>query len=126
MTGGYRAYARYRGCALSAVQKAIATGRIKASVEKKIDFEKADVEWALQTDMAMQRAETPAAAPAVLTLLDGVVQAAPAELARRPEWEVPFGPMEPRQPAAAPVVNVVDLGLYQRARAEREHAEAEM
>jgi hypothetical protein len=69
----------------------------------------------------------PAVCAPVLPILDGVVEAAPAALARRVEWETPFGPM-PERPAAngAPVANVVDLGLYQRSKAQREYAEAAM
>lgn len=53
----YRAYSRHRGCRLSAVQKAIADGRIAAALVAiagqpypKIDSEKADALWALNTD----------------------------------------------------------------------------
>lgn len=63
----YRQYAEHRGCSLRAVQKAIGeldekgkrTGRIadalvsiQGSVHPKIDSEKADVLWALNTDEA--------------------------------------------------------------------------
>jgi hypothetical protein len=44
-----RAYARHRGVALSAVQKAIETGRISTQPDGKIDSEQADVEWEQNT-----------------------------------------------------------------------------
>ncbi|MBN1567924.1 MAG: hypothetical protein JXA73_08745 [Acidobacteria bacterium] len=51
MTGSQRAYAKHRravglaGGTLSAVQKAIASGRITKGSDGKIDFERADREW---------------------------------------------------------------------------------
>lgn len=49
-----RAYARHRECALSAVQKAIASGRISTVTDSKgrarIDPEVADIQWAKNTD----------------------------------------------------------------------------
>jgi hypothetical protein len=55
---GLREYARHRGDTLSAVQKAIATGRVTADAVRRdnegrcigIDQERADVQWALLTD----------------------------------------------------------------------------
>jgi len=44
-----RAYARLRGCNLSAVQKAIATKRITTLPDGSIDPERADQEWAHRT-----------------------------------------------------------------------------
>ena len=44
-----RAYARQRGVALSAVQKAIDTGRISTLPDGRIDSEQADVEWEQNT-----------------------------------------------------------------------------
>ena len=44
-----RAYARHRGVALSAVQKAIETGRISTQPDGRIDSEQADVEWEQNT-----------------------------------------------------------------------------
>lgn len=53
----YRAYSRHRGCRLSAVQKAIKDGRIGGAMVTiegqpfpKIDSEKADALWLLNTD----------------------------------------------------------------------------
>jgi len=45
-----RAYARHRGCALSAVQKAIKTGRITVQPDGKIDAAQADIQWARNTE----------------------------------------------------------------------------
>lgn len=54
MLMGFREYARHRGCALQAVQKAIADGRIStvedAAGKRKIDQEAADAAWARHTD----------------------------------------------------------------------------
>lgn len=44
-----RAYARHRGVALSAVQKAIETGRISTQPDGRIDSDRADVEWEQNT-----------------------------------------------------------------------------
>jgi hypothetical protein len=44
-----RAYARHRGVALAAVQKAIASGRISTQPDGRIDSEIADVQWAETT-----------------------------------------------------------------------------
>lgn len=44
-----RAYARHRGVVLSAVQKAIGTGRISTQPDGQIDSEKADAEWEQNT-----------------------------------------------------------------------------
>jgi pyruvate/2-oxoglutarate dehydrogenase complex dihydrolipoamide acyltransferase (E2) component len=45
-----RGYARHRGCALSAVQKAIKTGRITVEPDGKIDSSQADIQWARNTE----------------------------------------------------------------------------
>ena len=44
-----RGYARHRGVSPSAVQKAIATGRISTQPDGRIDSEQADVEWEQNT-----------------------------------------------------------------------------
>jgi len=44
-----RAYARHRGVSLSAVQKAIETGRISTQPDGRIDSEQADVAWEQNT-----------------------------------------------------------------------------
>jgi hypothetical protein len=45
-----RAYSRHRDCALSAVQKAIKTGRITVQPDGKIDAAQADIQWARNTE----------------------------------------------------------------------------
>ena len=42
---GLRAYARHRGVSLTAVQKAIHSGRIPTTADGKIDSDRADAEW---------------------------------------------------------------------------------
>jgi hypothetical protein len=44
-----RGYARHRGCALSAVQKAIKSGRISVQPDGKIDSAQADLQWQRNT-----------------------------------------------------------------------------
>jgi len=55
-----RAYARHRGVALSAVQKAITTGRIKKTANGKINIAAADRAWAANTDVAKRPPDAPA------------------------------------------------------------------
>ncbi|HGG60421.1 MAG TPA: elements of external origin, partial [Gammaproteobacteria bacterium] len=50
-----RAYARHRGVSDAAVRKAIKTGRITPEPDGTIDPQKADAEWAANTDSAQQR-----------------------------------------------------------------------
>ena len=50
-----RKYATHRGVSEKAVRKAIAAGRITVEADNTIDPAKADVQWATQTDPAMQR-----------------------------------------------------------------------
>lgn len=52
MSMSLRAYARHRGVALSAVQKAIATGRIQPESDGSIDPAKADGQWDRHTRTA--------------------------------------------------------------------------
>jgi len=47
-----RQYARRRGCAESAVRKAIATGRIALEADGTIDPERADAQWAATSEPA--------------------------------------------------------------------------
>lgn len=61
-----RQYARHRGCSLSAVQKAIATGRISVAREEQhgqrtrvfVDQEDCDAGWQMRTDPGYQRNAT--------------------------------------------------------------------
>jgi hypothetical protein len=73
---GLRAYARRRGVTLGAVQKAIATGRIRL-IDGKIDPEVADIQWARNTDAAQQRGQAAVASMASATAI--VPRAARAE-----------------------------------------------
>ena len=146
---GYREYAAHRkasglrGGTLRAVQKALAAGRIVLTPDKKIDSADADARWAATTDQALQRGGSatptgappaPTTAPKIFPLLDGVVETAPVKLSPGIDWQAGGwdGPMPPpppfaERPAAAPTLaSVVDLGLYQRSKAEREFAEAQM
>ncbi len=50
-----RAYARHRGVSPMAVRKAIASGRITPEPDGTIDPDKADRQWATQTDPSKQR-----------------------------------------------------------------------
>ncbi len=52
-----RKYATHRGVSEKAVRKAIAAGRITVEADDTIDPAKADVQWATQTDPAMQRGQ---------------------------------------------------------------------
>jgi hypothetical protein len=60
-----RAYSRRRGCSLTAVQKAIAAGRIKKLSNGKIDPDAADAAWTENTNASLRRG--PAAAEDVQT-----------------------------------------------------------
>lgn len=83
-----RAYARHRGVTLGAVQKAIATGRIKRLENGKVESETADDEWARNTNPARApRLEPqPHPEPAVPPLLGGALLAAPETLREHTEW----------------------------------------
>jgi len=50
-SGGIEAYAKHRGCSIGAVQKALATGRIKRGRGGRIHFKAADKAWAANTDI---------------------------------------------------------------------------
>jgi hypothetical protein len=127
---GYREYARHRGCALSAVQKAVATKRISVLPCKKIDSAAADLEWEASTNPA--KAPMPPQPPVVLPLLDGSSngssnEAAAAVPMKRPEW--PEWPnWKPALPPKleAPADNVTGMDTFLAAKTERERAEAEM
>lgn len=103
---GQREYARHRGCALRAVQKAIEAGRIKLVAgldgKPKIDAEQADRDWVQNTDPAKQSLlyTVPAAAPQQAQLVGDE----PAAQAASGDDEPPAGQTE----------------AYRLARAERE------
>src|SRR5271168_472174 len=54
-----RAYARHRGVSLRAVQKALASGRIAAREDGRLDAEAADTNWARNTAPRPRPASTP-------------------------------------------------------------------
>ncbi|MFJ9531245.1 hypothetical protein [Herbaspirillum sp. NPDC101396] len=56
-----RAYARHREVALSAVQKAIRSGRIQTTAAGKIDVAAADAAWAANTDVSRLPPDSPRA-----------------------------------------------------------------
>jgi len=58
-----RAYARMRGCSLTAVQKAIASKRITTLADGSIDPERANQEWAKNTFAGQTLNRAPAAPP---------------------------------------------------------------
>jgi hypothetical protein len=51
-----RAYAKHRGVSLTAVQKAIHSGRISTTADGKIDSDRADTEWKAKTRPGQRRA----------------------------------------------------------------------
>ncbi len=57
-----RGYARHRGVSLTAVQKALHSGRILANAEGMVDSDRADAEWKAKTRPGQRRAKP--AAPA--------------------------------------------------------------
>ncbi len=96
MSMSLRAYARHRGVALSAVQKAIASGRIHPEPDGSIDPIKADAQWDRHTRTAQPTT------PRVTT-------------ARPPPVSQPAAP--PPMPPASDDARGVD---YHKARAVRE------
>lgn len=59
-----RTYAKHRGVAMSAVQKAIQSGRITTNQAGKIDSDRADAEWKANTRQQQQRRPAGARVPA--------------------------------------------------------------
>lgn len=62
-----RAYARHRGVALSAVQKAIRSGRISKTASGKINAAQADRDWNQNTDIARRPADAVASAGSTMS-----------------------------------------------------------
>lgn len=127
---GIREYSRHRGCALSAVQKAITTGRISKGEDGRIDSDLADAAWAAHTDRAKQRKENPPAAapapPADPPLLTGEVLPAPGELARRSQFYGPDWPEPTPHPEHRPPAQVVDGDSFMAAKTRLAWAEVEL
>lgn len=61
-----RAYARHRGVSLSAVQKALESGRITSEKDGTIDPAKADIQWQQNTDPGRRRGEAATRASSVV------------------------------------------------------------
>jgi hypothetical protein len=57
-----RGYARHRGVSLTAVQKALHSGRISATADGMIDSDHADAEWKAKTRPGQRRGSQPATA----------------------------------------------------------------
>ncbi|MGD7355455.1 elements of external origin, partial [Ralstonia pseudosolanacearum] len=60
-----RAYARHRGVSDAAVRKAIAAGRITPEADGTIDTDRADAEWARNTEAPRTGTRTPPVRAAV-------------------------------------------------------------
>jgi hypothetical protein len=123
---GLREYSRHRGCALSAVQKAVATGRIERDADGRIDSDAADAAWAAHTDRAKQRKDPPAA----VTAPDGPLlggEPLPAPPMRALDWpELPgWAPQPLNGPQAVVVGKIVDGESFMAAKTRREWAEAQ-
>lgn len=58
-----RAYAKHRGVSLTAVQKAIHSGRIVTNSDGLIDSDRADAEWKAKTRPGQRRTPRPASTP---------------------------------------------------------------
>ena len=114
-----RAYAKHRGCRLSAVQKAIKTGRIQRTPEGLVDVDQADAAWRRNTDPAKQSAEK-LVSPAVSKDAAG---------GRRVEIELepqPHGGALKRERATGEDPEDSDAAVYLKARAEKEQTESEL
>ncbi len=125
--GSLRAYARYRGCSVEAVRRAIKGQRLQESLGTAstgkpciVDFKVADAEWAARTDLTKApayvktRAEVSAAVTPPVTLpvtgddeADAFVTLAEA-CRRRMVWQAEMAELEYRQ-AASEVVDKREL-----------------
>jgi len=108
MLMGFREYARHRGVALRAVQKAIEAGRIQTVGEgrdRKIDAELADRAWSDNTDPARQSllhtAGPQAGAGPAARASDAGSQAGPADAGAAPEDDEPPAPNDSAEYRAA-------------------------
>jgi len=85
-----RAYARHRGVSLRAVQKAIASGRISARKDGRLDAATADANWARNTaPRPIPAAKPPAKRPAVGSTSEGAHHHAEPRAAVREPVEPP-------------------------------------
>lgn len=71
-----RAYGRHRGVSDTAVRKAIQSGRIIPEADGTIDIEKADQQWAANTNQAQQRGSKKVVPSAALTAVDDALREA--------------------------------------------------
>ncbi|HEY1756600.1 MAG TPA: hypothetical protein VGG72_14455 [Bryobacteraceae bacterium] len=110
-----RAYARYRGVSLRAVQKALASGRIAARADGRLDADVADANWASNTAPRPLPSPTPANKRANKT-------AAPTASTRTASPQSAHHHAEPRPAAREPVdPPKLESGLeYSKTRAVRE------
>lgn len=133
MLMSYRAYARHRNVTLRAVQKAIESGRITVTADKKIDSDLADKQWEANTDPSrgsLSMASKPTAAPAPQSLGPefALTQPTGGHLLNRPTLIPPHAPEKKIDEVPAggeegdseSLVNVE----FKQARTEREKANA--
>jgi len=115
-----RAYARHRGVSLRAVQKALASGRIRARADGRLDADMADANWASNTAPRPQPSSTPANKRA--NKASAPVGSARTASARTASPQSAHHHAEPRPPARESVdPPKLESGLeYSKARAVRE------
>jgi hypothetical protein len=112
-----RAYARHRGVSLRAVQKALASGRISARKDGRLDAEVADANWARNTAPRPLPSSTPA------TKSSGQAKAAKQAPPQSSHHHAEARPLT-REPAEPPRL---ESGVeYSKARAVRESYLARM
>lgn len=129
-SGGQRKYARHRKCTLSAIQKAIAAGRIHGDAVRTdergrviwIDFALADQQWAANTDPAeaLKNGKSTSAPVSALPALGAAIAPSATEQPGPPATEAaPELPLEPSG-AVAGGKPAEDQQAYLKERAERE------
>jgi hypothetical protein len=84
-----RAYARHRGVSLRAVQKAIASGRIAARADGRLDAATADANWARNTAPRPIPAAKPVKRPVIVPTPEGAHHHAEPRPAARESVEPP-------------------------------------
>jgi hypothetical protein len=102
-------YARHRNCYPRAVEAALAAGRITRGADGLIDSDQADLDWSKHTNPIKAAAAKRNGAAG---------QAMRKELSRKPA--------ESAGTPAKPAATATDLADYAKARAEREHYQAEL